>query len=338
MSYKAEYIWIDGAEPTPGLRSKTKILPDEQSPPVWSFDGSSTNQASGEASDCILSPQFICSDPLRGGSNKLVLCEVLVPSGEQHRTNTRRQCVEAAANWSAHEAIFGFEQEYTFTTIYGIPLGFKWARADNSAEILPQGPYYCGVGAGLAISRNIAEEHLDACLAAGLKISGINAEVMPAQWEFQIGPVDAVTASDHLWVARWLLHRIAEDHGVAVSLDPKPAAGDWNGAGCHANFSTVHMRGSYAACLKACESLGERHSMHIQHYGHGIEDRLTGEHETCSYRNFEYGVSDRGASIRIPWQVAAGSEGYIEDRRPNSNCDPYIVSRLLIDTVCPALD
>ncbi|HIL98945.1 MAG TPA: glutamine synthetase [Pseudomonadales bacterium] len=341
MSYKAEYIWIDGTTPTPNLRSKTKIIPSGESPPVWGFDGSSTNQASGDASDCVLNPQFVCPDPIRCGDHKLVLCEVLFPDGTSHWSNTRRECAHTAHHWQSHETIFGFEQEYTFMTINGTPLGLVDARTElreGRNKPLPQGPYYCAAGAGLAIGRDVVEEHLDACLAAGLKISGINAEVMPGQWEFQVGPVDAVTASDQLWVARWLLHRIAENHGVAVSFDPKPAAGDWNGAGCHTNVSTNEMRESYDACIKACESLGERHSLHIERYGHDIEDRLTGDHETCSYRNFRYGVSDRGASVRIPWQVHAEGKGYIEDRRPNSNCDPYVVSEILIETICSALD
>ena len=338
MAYKTEYIWIDGGQPTPGLRSKTKIISDGEEPPVWGFDGSSTNQAPGDASDCVLSPRFVCPDPIRGGTSKLVLCEVQLPDGAPHETNTRDKCVNTTNRWHAHKTIFGFEQEYTFVTSAGEPLGFVRGRRDPDAKILAQGPYYCGVGAGLAIGRDIVEEHLNACLAAGLKISGINAEVMPGQWEFQVGPANATTASDHLWVARWLLHRIAENHGIGVTFDPKPADGDWNGAGCHTNFSTVHMRESYEACIEACKCLGERHRLHIQNYGHNIEGRLTGDHETCSFEKFRYGVSDRGASLRIPWQVEQNRKGYVEDRRPNSNCDPYVVSQLILEAICPHFD
>ncbi len=330
--YKAEYIWIDGLQPTAKLRSKTKILPMGEEPPLWGFDGSSTQQAVGHASDCVLRPVFVCPDPVRGGASKLVMCEVLNVDMTTHPSNTRAACAAAAERYASHDAWFGLEQEYTFYD--GLkPLG--WPDRGFPA---PQGGYYCGVGADEVFGRQIVEAHMDACLEAGLAISGVNAEVMPAQWEFQIGPVSAPAVGDQLWVARWLLYRIAEDFGVAATLDPKPIPGDWNGAGCHTNFSTAEMRSSYEPIIAACEALGAKADLHIAHYGDRIEERLTGKHETCSYREFKYGVSDRGASIRIPWQVKRDGKGYIEDRRPNANADPYTVSRLLMETVCEALE
>ena len=325
---KAEYIWIDGTVPTPKLRSKTKILKAGEELPIWAYDGSSTNQAVGSTSDCVLNPVFSCPDPIRGGSHLLVMSEVLLTDFSPHPTNTRAECSKVAKQYEDQEMIFGIEQEYTF--FQGMkPLGFP-----EKGVALPQGGYYCGVGADEVFGRDVVEKHLDACLEAELHISGINGEVMPGQWEFQVGPIPAVAVSDELWVARWLLYRVAEDFGINATLYPKPARGDWNGAGAHTNFSTKAMRSDYQPCIDAAEALGRRHDLHIANYGFGIEERLTGRHETCSYNEFRYGVSDRGASVRIPWQVAKDGKGYIEDRRPNANVDPYVATRLILETVC----
>ena len=329
--YKAEYIWIDGTEPTPLIRAKTKVLEVGEEPPLWGFDGSSTNQAPGDRSDCVLRPVCVVPDPIRGAHDKLVLCEVLYVDLQPHRTNTRAAAQAIAEQYAAHESWFGIEQEYTFFR-GATPLGFP-----SDGYPAPQGRYYCGVGSEAVFGREIVEAHLEACIDAGLKISGINAEVMPGQWEFQIGPLPTLEAADQIWLARYLLNRIAEDANVNVSFNPKPVMGDWNGAGAHTNFSTKGMRESYEPIEKAVKALEARHELHIRNYGYGIEQRLTGMHETCSYKEFRAGVSDRGASVRIPWQVAQDRKGYIEDRRPNANCDPYTVTRLIVETVCSAL-
>ncbi|MBT4186830.1 MAG: glutamine synthetase, partial [Gemmatimonadales bacterium] len=236
--------------------------------------------------------------------------------------------------YKKHEPMFGIEQEYTMLKPNGNPLGFP-----DDGFPAPQGPYYCGVGEIAITGRNIAEDHMDACLAAGVTISGINAEVMPGQWEFQVGPVGLLEVSDELWIGRYLLHRIAEDYGVVISIDAKPVKGDWNGAGAHTNFSTKEMRedGGMKYIEAGCKALGQRAAVHIASYGDGVEDRLTGAHETQRHDQFSYGVSDRGASIRIPWQVAVDKKGYLEDRRPNGNIDPYVVARLMVDTICGAM-
>jgi glutamine synthetase len=332
MPFKAEYIWIDGTEPTAKLRSKTKIVADGAVLPIWGFDGSSTNQAPGDKSDCVLQPVFSCPDPIRGGDNVLVMAEVLYTDMSPHVTNTRAACAEVATKFKDQEPIFGIEQEYTFFKD-GRPYGFP----SPTGFPAPQGGYYCGVGADEVFGREIVEEHMDACLTAGLHLSGINAEVMPGQWEFQIGPVAPPQVGDELWIARWLLYRIAEDYDVAATLDPKPVPGDWNGAGAHTNFSTNAMRDGYDAVIAACEALGTKAKEHVKGYGADIEHRLTGLHETAPWDEFHYGVSDRGASVRIPWQVEVDKKGYIEDRRPNANCDPYVVTRLIVDTCCSAL-
>ena len=332
---RVEYIWTDGHLPTAKLRSKTKIvdgpIKDVSQLPDWGFDGSSTQQAEGSDSDCLLKPVSLYKDPIRGGDDILVMCEVFNADGTVHESNKRAKLRGLADKFKDEECWFGIEQEYTF--LDGIkPLGWP----DNGFPA-PQGGYYCGVGSDEVFGRDIVEDHMEASLSAGIKLSGINAEVMPGQWEFQVGPSGPLEVSDQLWIARWLLYRIGEDYEVSATLDPKPVKGDWNGAGAHTNFSTKAMREEYQPCVDAAEALSETHSLHIKNYGFGIEERLTGSHETCSYKEYRYGVSDRGASVRIPWQVARDGKGYVEDRRPNANMDPYIVTRLILDTVCGTL-
>jgi len=360
LKQQAEYIWIDGTEPTKKLRSKTRILEgdfrtdlDPGTFPVWGFDGSSTNQADGGDSDRVLRPVRAVVDPIRRDwTNFLVLCEVYDPDGTTpHKSNTRaelRRVLDAGAALS--EPWFGIEQEYTL--FKGTrPLGFP-----ENGYPAPQGPYYCGVGADEVAGRPLIEAHTEACLRADLLLAGTNAEVMPGQWEFQIGAGDPLLIGDHMWLARWLLYRLGEDFGINATLDPKPARGDWNGAGAHTNFSTLAMRLPNAAALvgymgedptayapaafgldaikAACIKLGTKHAEHIAVYGHGIEQRLTGKHETCSYREFRWGVADRTASLRIPRHVKEAGFGYFEDRRPCANIDPYVVMSRILQTVC----
>jgi len=328
-----EYIWIDGHQPTAKLRSKTKIVDHKVTSvsdlPDWGFDGSSTMQAEGHFSDCLLKPVHIMKDPLRGGENLLVMCEVFNADGSVHTSNKRAKLRELEEKHKSQDCWFGIEQEYTFFD--GIkPLGWP----DNGFPA-PQGGYYCGVGSDEVFGRDIVEEHMEACIDAGMTMSGINAEVMPGQWEFQIGPVGPLAVSDEVWLARWLLYRIGEDYGISATLDPKPVKGDWNGAGAHTNFSTKSMRepGGLKIIEEACDKLGENHEKHIEMYGSDNEQRLTGDHETCSIKDFKYGVSDRGASIRIPMQTANDGFGYLEDRRPSANMDPYLVCTALMETI-----
>ncbi len=330
----AEYLWIDGNKPTAKLRSKTKIIDKPVKKlddiPEWTFDGSSTQQATGDKSDCILRPVFFSPDPIRGGDNIIVMNEVYKADGSVHPSNTRHHLATLAKKYQSQDAWFGIEQEYTFFE-GAKPLGWP----DNGFPA-PQGGYYCGVGADEVFGRTIVEDHMQACLDAGILISGINAEVMPGQWEFQVGPVGPLDAGDQLWIARWLLYRIAEDYGVSATLYPKPVKGDWNGAGAHTNFSTKAMRapGGIKVITQACEKLKKKHEEHIAVYGAHNEERLTGLHETSSIRDFRYGVSDRGASIRIPLATSQIGRGYLEDRRPAANMDPYQVCAKLIETVC----
>ena len=335
MKVKAEYIWIDGYEPTAGLRSKTKVLDNAVASvselPTWGFDGSSTLQADGGDSDCMLKPVWMCPDPIRGGENILVMNEVCNADGTPHRSNARATLVETASKFSDHNPWFGIEQEYVLMDGKQ-PAG--WPTEGFPER--PQGPYYCSVGAEDVAARSMVEDHLDLCLEAGLEVSGVNAEVMLGQWEYQVGPLPALEVADQLWVARWLLERVGEEYGLRVELHPKPIKGDWNGSGAHINYSTAAMRadGGLKVIEDACEKLGNNIEKHIAVYGDANEERLTGDHETCSINEFKYGVSDRGASIRIPMGVANDGKGYLEDRRPASNVDPYKACNALIDTTC----
>ncbi len=330
---KLEYIWLDGYKPTQSLRSKTKVLFKDfggtlDECPMWSFDGSSTQQAEGGSSDCLLRPVFICKDPQRTNAY-LVMTEVLNADGTPHESNGR-----ALINDDDNDFWFGFEQEYAVIDVdTNLPIGFP-----HGGFPAPQGQYYCSVGARNAIGRDFIEEHLDACLAAGLKVEGINAEVMCGQWEFQGFAEGAAQAGDEMWIARYLLERIGEKYGYAIDYHCKPVKGDWNGSGMHANFSNSILRtcGDKDTYAKICEAFGTKEAIarHIAVYGADNHMRLTGLHETQSIDKFSWGVSDRGASIRVPIAtVESGYKGWLEDRRPNSSADPYKVSAEIINTV-----
>ena len=329
-AFKFEYIWLDGYQPEANLRSKTKVIKFDQFDedpsvlPDWSFDGSSTQQADGSFSDCVLRPVKLYKDPARL-DGYLVLCEVMNADGTPHESNTRSKIKQGFDDFW-----FGFEQEYTLMDGTR-PLGFPEQGFPN-----PQGMYYCSVGNKNVAGREIVETHLDLCLEAGLNITGINAEVLLGQWEFQVLGQDPYSAGDDLWVARYLLHRVTEEYGVGLEFHPKPVQGDWNGSGMHCNFSNKKMRdvGGKNYIESICDALGAVHTAHIAVYGSSNEQRLTGLHETQSIEKFSYGVSDRGASMRIPISLPANDwKGYLEDRRPASNADPYKIVAIMIDTV-----
>merc|ERR1719263_1012437 len=335
----AEYIWLDAHEVP---RSKTKVLtarPEKLSDCyIWNFDGSSTEQAEGSNSEINITPRALFDDPFRGFPHVLVMTDCYNAGDDKPAIgNTRAACKEVHTKYKKHDAWYGIEQEYTLMKATKVgeksktPYGFN---ADGS-EPAAQGPYYTGAGTGVAIGRPVADEHLAKCLKAGVKLAGINAEVMPGQWEFQCGPCRGLEIGDHLSMARYIMLRVTENHGCVVSFDPKPKDGDWNGAGCHTNFSIKEMRakGGLDVINKVCEAFGKVTAEHIAEYGEGNDKRLTGLHETCSIKDFKYGVADRGASIRIPRTAEQSGRGYMEDRRPAANCDPYrVAARILLTT------
>ena len=329
--YRLEYIWLDGYTPVPNLRGKTQIkefasFPTLEQLPLWGFDGSSTNQATGSNSDCVLKPVAIYPDGART-NGALVMCEVMLPTGEAHESNTRATILDDPGAW------FGYEQEYFFYKD-GRPLGFP-----SSGYPAPQGPYYTGVGYKYVgdIARKMVEEHLDLCLAAGINHEGINAEVAKGQWEFQIFGKGSKTAADQMWMARYLMMRLCEKYEVDIEWHCKPLGDtDWNGSGMHSNFSTEYMRTVggkeyFEALMKAFEANLEAH---IAVYGPDNDKRLTGKHETAPWNKFSYGVADRGASVRVPHSfVNNGYKGYLEDRRPNSQGDPYAIASQILKTI-----
>lgn len=357
-----EYVWIDA---NGGMRSKIRVAnmdgfnhesivsdPEQWS---WTFDGSSTRQATGTDSDVIIRPVAMYPNPffrfpdacnnnsqqLQQCTAYLVLCDTYDKDGTTpHVTNARARCAQTEAACVTDEPLFGIEQEYIlFHRDKEVP--YQWANpADPGCG--GQGPYYCSVGGDRCFGRKIADQHLQACLYAGIAICGTNAEVTASQWEFQIGPLPALQVADQLWMARYILMRITEEHGCCATLYPKPMR-CWNGSGGHTNFSTAAMRGSGSnpdatdaidAIMNACAKLQANHAAHMAVYGECNDARMTGLHETSSMHECTWGVSDRGRSIRIPRHVANQGKGYLEDRRPAANMDPYLVTERIMRTCC----
>jgi glutamine synthetase len=329
MIYKFEYIWLDGYTPEPNLRSKTKVINFSKEDftisdlPMWTFDGSSTKQAEGIDSDCLLKPVKMIKDPQRK-NGYLVLCEVLNPDETPHISNMRSKITDDSNLW------LGFEQEF-FIYKKGLPLGH------SEVSLRPQGEYYCGIGHENVSGRDIIEHHLDVCISAGLNMTGINAEVALGQWEYQVMGKGTLEACDQLIISRYLLNRLSETYGVSIEYHPKPLGDtDWNGSGMHTNFSTKLMReeGGKELFDEIFRVLKSNHQKHIEVYGSDNEKRLTGKHETQSIDKFSWGVSDRGASIRIPQStVKNGWRGYLEDRRPASNACPYKIAKQLTESL-----
>jgi glutamine synthetase len=345
-----EYIWIDAND---NPRSKIKIITKNNNftnlnsilklLQEWNFDGSSTRQAEGKDSDVLIKPCSIYLNPFINYMEAyLVICDCWNKDGTCHITNNRTKLVETYSKCDQQEPIFGIEQEYIIfnrkkeynnNELTNLP--YKWIK-DNEPGFGPQGPYYCSVGGGVCLGREISEKHLEMCLKAGLEICGTNAEVMASQWEYQIGPLSPIELSDQMWISRYILHRVSEQFNCVISLHPKPYKGNWNGSGGHTNFSTKIMRepNGIEEIKIACKKLSLTHKSHMEVYGKYNDQRMSGEHETSSIDKFSWGISNRGCSIRIPLNVANDKCGYLEDRRPGANLDPYLVCEKICSTVC----
>jgi len=329
-----EHVWIGGS--MQDLRCKTRTASKVPQKPEdlseWNYDGSSTGQAPGHDSEVIIKPRAIFKDPFRRGDHKLIMCDTYTPQGNPLPTNSRYNAAKIFEKCTELTPKFAFEQEYS---MFRDRTHLGWPKDGYPA---PQGPYYCSVGYNNNFGREVADCHYRACLYAGIYVSGINAEVMAGQWEFQVGPVEGIAAGDQLWMARYILQRVGESFGITAEFDPKPMQGDWNGAGCHTNFCIKPFHEpngkGWDNILIGIKKLEDRHAEFIKAYGEGNERRLTGRHETASMDKFTWGVANRGASIRVPRTTEAAKRGYIEDRRPASNCDPYVVSSKIAEAIC----
>ena len=333
-----EYVWLGGLGDD--IRSKSRTFDKEinsiKDLPKWNYDGSSTYQALTHESEIELFPVCLFDDPFRGKPNKIVICETYFTDGKPTLSNFRHfaQKIFSEKNVSTHDPWFGIEQEYVFLKYIGTEL--KWPLGWTPGEYLGgQGLYYCSNGSHVSYGRDIVEAHLKACLCAGVKVFGINAEVFPSQWEFQVGTCEGIEIGDHLLMARFLLTRVSELYGASISFEPKLFKG-WNGSGAHTNYSNKHSRDDkeMANIKKQLEELEKYHSKFMELYGEGNRKRMDGNCESSKYDEFSYGEMNRAASVRIPKSTAVDGKGYYEDRRPSSNVDGYIVSSLIFSATC----
>lgn len=349
-----EYIWLDGDN---NLRSKARVFNEIifsvhithstadyylRKLPNWNYDGSSTSQAKGTDSEVIIKPRYVTCCPFRRGNHMLALCDTYDKDDNPLPSNHRVNAVQIFEQNKDLRPWYGIEQEFFLIDVKtGKILGFDYPRyksASKSDEPYPkeQGQYYCSIGANNAFGREIVEAAFDNMIYAGLNVSGINAEVAPGQWEYQIGPVEGIKSADQHYISRYILERTAEKFSTIIEYHPKPLGSHWNGSGCHVNFSTEPMRkeNGIVEIEKAIEKLSLKHAEHMEVYGKDNNLRMTGQHETASYDTFTHGKANRGASIRIGNSVYKDKCGYFEDRRPASNMDPYRVTSIIFKTCC----
>ncbi len=326
-----EYIWLDGWN---NLRSKVKVIDktitDISDVPLWNYDGSSTYQSESKDSEIILKPVLLTPNPFFKDTEAwFVLCELMTNSGVS--IDTRNAAVKQFDLKPELKPKFGIEQEFfLMCPLSKRPLGFP--KHGYPEE---QGKYYCSVGYDRCFKRNFLDEALEILLKMGVPLTGYNMEVCPGQMELQVC-ADGILAADYLMLTRYVLNRLGEKHQVLIEFGSKPVKGDWNGSGCHVNFSTTETMkpDNYKVIVEYIEKLRLNHTSHIELYGTDNCERLTGKHETSDLNTFTYGVGNRNVSIRIPNETFKNQCGYIEDRRPSSSCDPYLVTSKIFQTCC----
>jgi glutamine synthetase len=337
-----EYIWTDA---NGEVRSKTKCIREYmnidieniykiKNLPIWNYDGSSTGQAPGNNSEIILNPCRIYKNPFDDNEQSfLVLCDIYNNELKPHINNNRyiANQIFKNNNYKDHKPLFGIEHEFfVYDLNTGKPLGFHMGNYLPH----PQGDYYCGVGTGKAYGRDFLDKLLKLCYKAGVNVTGSNLEVCPGQMEIQICSND-IKAGDDSLIFKYISARLGEQYNYCIDFRSKPIKGDWNGSGCHVNFSINNMMedDSYDRILTIIKKLEKSHKNHIDIYGKDNHERLTGKHETSSLEQFTYGVANRGCSIRIPTETFKNKKGYLEDRRPGASADMYLVTSKIFETI-----
>ena len=336
-----EYVWTDFEDL---LRSGTRVVDSDNSYildpttiPIWNYDGSATKQAGSQDSEIILKPKRVIKCPFRRGNNLIVLCDCYTYDNEPISTNHRYAAEAIFQNETVKQSKpwYGLEQQFYFREFKSDRImGFDTNTLTNPQK---QGQYYCSIGAKNSFGRPVMEDFLENILFAGLSVSGINGEIGPGQWEFQIGPVEGIDAGDQMYLARYILEKTAEKYEIIVDYHPKPLEGSvWNGSGCHINFSTEEMRqtGGLTKILEAIEKLKDNHEEHMAVYGRDSDQRLIVPNDISKFDTFTFGIANSESSIKISHTVKENGYGYLEDRRPASNIEPYSAIAIIAETIC----
>ncbi|GJQ88142.1 hypothetical protein Trydic_g13147 [Trypoxylus dichotomus] len=330
-----EYVWIDGTGEH--LRSKARTLeyiPDNHKEvPPWGCDSNASMLPVPKETDVLLVPVAMYNDPFRRSNNKLVLCDTYEFDGKPLPTNNRKSCCEALNKVCDQEIMWGLEQQYMVMDMDERPYGWPVCLGEPRRH---KG-YYCAVGGDKVFARELSESHYRACLYAGVQIASTHPDAVPGQWEFQIGVSPGIKGPDDLWMARYILARISEEYGLYTCLHPK-RFDNMPGCSCHVNFSTkVTRKDNGLSTLEGyMQKLSKRHEEHLRKYdpygGQQNKLRLTGKDGTSAVDNFTSGVGDKSLSVRITKETETKKKGYIEDRRPASNSDPYAVCDMVVRT------
>ncbi|KAH9628059.1 hypothetical protein HF086_018034 [Spodoptera exigua] len=246
-------------------------------------------------------------------------------------SNHRYKCAATYNKCKEQEPWFGMEQYFYLMNPTDLrPVGWPKGGYPQSSPL-----YYCGTGGDKIFGRELIDAHSRCCLYAGIPMWSTNPEVVPSQWQYRVGPSVGINAGDDAWMARFILKILAEQFGVSISFDPKPVA-EWSTSAAGVNFSTLATRGENGISViqKGIKKLAASHERHIKVYdAHGELDNKTPLSGETMTEKFSAGIADRSCSIRIPRIVAENKCGFLEDRRPASNSDPYQVIDALMRTV-----